>query len=101
MLVSGQFVVCISGKSPGAFLDYCLSFWSDDFFGTSVEFCMLDKPISVGKSGTTLSATVGLFSLENRKYMFLKCDIFLLFTKLEKENLKNNIWAIFNRINFS
>ena len=58
---------------------------------------MLDKPISVGESGTTLSATVGLFSLESRKYMFLKCDIFLLFTKLEKENLKKKYLGYFQQ----
>ena len=51
-------------KRSRSFLNNGLSLRGDNFLWAAVQFCVLDKSVSIGKPGSALGTTVSLFSLQ-------------------------------------
>ena len=57
-------------KRSRSFLDNGLSLRSDDFLWATIQFCVFDESVAIGKPGSALGTTISLFSLK-RKISFL------------------------------
>ena len=66
-LVPGwRWIIVAACGDPGSLFDNGFALSGHNFLGATVQFCVLDQTVPVGEPGTTLAATISLFSLKTK-----------------------------------